>query len=64
MAVYMVTDCVEDAEPLRYDARGCSAMNAMKSISVKSIGNVQLTSSEFRSAHANMVLVKESHFCT
>lgn len=56
MAVYMVTDCVEDAEPLRYDARS-AVLNAMKSIS-KVMGNVQLTSSEFRNAHANMILVK------
>ncbi len=57
LAVYMVTDCVEDAEPLRYEARG-AVLLAMKSIS-KVLGNVQLNSSEFRSAHANMVLLKE-----
>jgi hypothetical protein len=57
LAVYMVTDCVEDAEPLRYEARG-AVLLAMKSIS-KVLGNVQLNSAEFRNAHANMVLLKE-----
>ncbi len=56
MAVYMVTDCVEDPEPLRYEAR-TAVLNAMKSIS-KVMGNVQLTSSEFRNAHANMILLR------
>lgn len=57
LAVYMVTDCVEDAEPLRYDARG-AVLTAMKAIS-KVMGNVQINSSEFRIAHANMILVRQ-----
>lgn len=56
MAVYMVTDCVEDTEPLRYEARN-AVLTAMKSIS-KVMGSVQLTSSEFRNAHAHMILLK------
>ena len=57
MAVYMVTDCVEDEEPLRNEARSAVLMS-MKSVS-KVMGNVQTHSAEFRSAHANMQLLRE-----
>lgn len=57
MAVYMVTDCVEDGEPLRNETRSAILL-AMKSIS-RVMGNVQTSTIEFRSAHANLVLVRE-----
>lgn len=57
LAVYMVTDCVEDSEPLRLEARG-AILRAMKSIS-HIMGNVQASSIEFRSAGAAMQLVRE-----
>ncbi len=57
MAVYMVTDCVEDSEPLRYEARS-AALSAMKSIS-KVMGYPQTSSVEFRAANASVKLVKE-----
>lgn len=57
MAVYMVTDCVEDGEPLRYKTRD-AVLDAMKSISLV-MGSVQTSTSSFRSAHASMVIVRE-----
>lgn len=57
MAVYMVTDCVEDTEPLRNEAR-TAALSAMKSIS-NVMGNVQVNTSQFRGAHASLILVRE-----
>jgi len=57
MAVYMVTDCVEEAEPLRYQARE-AVLNAMKAIA-HIMGNVQVSSVEFRSAHSQIILVRE-----
>lgn len=57
MAVYMVTDCVEEAEPLRYQARE-AMLNAMKAIA-HIMGNIQMNSGEFRSAHSQVLLVRE-----
>ncbi len=57
IAVYMVTDCVEDGEPLRLQARG-AVLNAMKSVSAV-MGSVQTNTTHFRTAHADMVLVRE-----
>lgn len=57
LAVYMVTDCVEDEEPLRIQAR-TAALNSMSCIA-KVMGNVQSNSEQFRTAHANLILVKE-----
>lgn len=57
MAVYMVTDCVEESEPMRAEARS-AVLTAMRSVA-NVVGNVQVSSANFRSAHASLVLVRE-----
>ncbi len=57
MAIYMVTDCVEDTEPLRVEARD-AVLKAMKAVS-KVMGGVQVHTAEFRAANAAMQLVRE-----
>lgn len=57
MAIYMVTDCVEDSEPLRFEARD-AILRAMKAVS-KVMGGVQVHTAEFRAANAAMQLVRE-----
>ena len=57
MAIYMVTDCVEEGEPLRYQARE-AVLKAMAAIT-NVLGNIQTNSNQFRIAHAQMILVRE-----
>jgi hypothetical protein len=57
LAVYMVTDCVEESEPMRYEARA-AILNAMKSVA-NVVGSVQVSSANFRNAHANLILTRE-----
>lgn len=57
MAIYMVTDCVEDDEPLRNQSRS-AVLKAMNSIA-NVMGKVQVTTSELRSTNAQMILVRQ-----
>jgi len=57
MAVYMVTDCVEDGEPMRNATRS-AILKAMGSM-CDTMGNVEVSSRHFRTAHASLILVRE-----
>lgn len=60
MALYMVTDCVEDDEPIRIEARN-AILTAMKFAS-KIISSPQISSTNFRHIHSNLILVRNHIF--